>query len=131
MSKTFDLIVSVQHQDGIERTKGHRARFSTATNRDKAASHAIGTCEAAPACAGGGVAIVIGPDADGATLVLSWDDVQSIHLRTEDPPKPPVAVEFEGKDYVPVEDVSGAKVLWPAAWFGAKRKEEPPAAAVN
>jgi hypothetical protein len=122
--KTWDLIISAFHKDGIKRA--HRAKFSTAEIRDKEANDVLEAYKA-------GSNIIVGPDAttEHQALCLSFDDLQALHVRIENPPEPPRAVAFEGKDYVPIEDESGARVLWPAAWFRETRKEALPAAAVN
>jgi hypothetical protein len=120
-TKTHDLIVSVWHQDG--RKMGHRAVFNSKENRDEA-GHAV-LMQAADQ-----KTITVGPDALGAALVLNWDDVQAVHLRTEDPPKPPETVELNGKRFVPVKSSDGCDVLYPAAWFELP-ESKPAAASVN
>lgn len=97
---TSNLILSVFHCDGSKMS--HRARFSTKQARDEAAAMVL-------SLASGDKTVIVGPDCDGASLALPFDEIKALHIRVENPPE---MVAVEGKEY---REVAGC--LYPSKWF--------------
>ena len=102
---TYNLVLSVFHADG--ETRAHRARFSTKEIRDAAAASVV-------AEAGASKNVVVGPDADGTSLVVVADKLKALHVRVENPPE---SVDVAGVQY---KDVGG--VLYPNKWFKPEQR---------